>query len=111
MKRIENALVLHNIPCFVPLFETDKMDERVINGKIGLSTFHSVKGRQRKYVFIMGFDNGYFEFYARNLPHNTCPNTLYVGATRASSHLFLFEKTTVAYVLESELKLKSKSMV
>lgn len=91
MKRIENALVLHNIPCFVPLFETDKMDERVINGKIGLSTFHSVKGRQRKYVFIMGFDNGYFEFYARNLPHNTCPNTLYVGATRASSHLFLFE--------------------
>ena len=62
---------------FVPLFETDKMDERVINGKVGLSTFHSVKGRQRKYVFILGFDNGYFDFYARNLPHHTCPNTLY----------------------------------
>lgn len=91
VKKIENALVFNNIPCFVPLFEADKMDERVINGKIGISTFHSVKGRQRKYVFILGFDNGYFDFYARNMPSDKCPNTLYVGATRASSHLYLFE--------------------
>lgn len=91
VKRIENALVLANIPCFVPLFEGEKIDERVIGGKVGMSTFHSVKGRQRKYVFILGFDNSYFDYYGRDLPRDTCPNTLYVGATRASDTLFVCE--------------------
>ena len=91
MRKIENALVMNDIPCFVPLFETDKMDERVINGKVGLSTFHSVKGRQRKYVFIVGFDNSYFDYYGRNLSRVECPNTLYVGVTRASNKLYVFE--------------------
>ena len=91
VKKLENALVINNIPCYVPLFETDKMDERVIIGKVGLSTFHSVKGRQRKYVFVLGFDNNYFTFYGRDMDTNICPNTLYVAATRASSHLFLCE--------------------
>jgi len=91
VKKLENALVINNIPCYVPLFETDKMDERVIIGKVGLSTFHSVKGRQRKYVFVLGFDNNYFTFYGREMDTNVCPNTLYVAATRASSQLFLCE--------------------
>jgi hypothetical protein len=90
-KKIENALVINNIPCYVPLFETDKMDERVIIGKVGLSTFHSVKGRQRKYVFVLGFDNNYFTFYGRDMETTVCPNTLYVAATRSSSQLFLCE--------------------
>jgi len=91
IKKLENMLVMNGINCYVPLFETDKMDERVIQGKVGLSTFHSVKGRQRKYVFIMGFDQNYFSFYGRDLDSDICPNTLYVGATRASEELFLCE--------------------
>ena len=91
IKHLENTLVMNGIDCFVPLFETDKLDERVIMGKIGLSTFHSVKGRQRRYVFVIGFDQNYFSFYGRNLEQHECPNTLYVAATRASQELFLCE--------------------
>jgi len=91
IRKIENALVNNDIPCHIPMFDVDKMDERVINGKVGIATFHSVKGRQRKYVFVIGFDNNYFDFYARTLDRNICPNTLYVAATRATHQLFLFE--------------------
>lgn len=91
IRKLENRLVENNIPCHVPIFETEKLDERVIDGKIVFSTFHSVKGRQRPFVFILGFDNNYFIQYARTLPKNECPNTLYVGCTRAIKHLFLIE--------------------
>lgn len=91
IRKMENALVNQNIPCHVPMIETDKIDERVIDGKVVFSTFHCVKGRQRKYVFIVGFDNGYMDFYARNLPKDKCPNTLYVGGTRATRGLYVLE--------------------
>jgi hypothetical protein len=97
IKRLENTLVMNGIDCFVPLFETDKLDERVIMGKIGLSTFHSVKGRQRKYVFVIGFDQNYFSYYGRNLNTYECPNTLYVAATRASEELFLCESSNTRF--------------
>ena len=92
IRRMENALVQNNIPCHVPLMENDKIDECVINGKVVFSTFHSVKGRQRKYVFVMGFDDSYFKYFARNISPNICPNTLYVASTRATHGLFLIEK-------------------
>jgi hypothetical protein len=91
IRKMENALSERGIPCHVPMFETDKIDERVINGKVVFSTFHSVKGRQRKYVIVVGFDNGYMDFYARNLSKEICPNTLYVGTTRATEGLLLLE--------------------
>ena len=91
IRKMENALVKSNIPCHVPMFETDKIDDRVIEGKVVFSTFHCVKGRQRKYVFVIGFDNSYFTYYARNLPPDICPNTLYVACTRATTRLFVLE--------------------
>jgi len=91
IRKMENVLVLQGIPCHVPMFDTEKIDEKVIGGKVVFSSFHSVKGRQRKYVFVVGFDNGYMDFYARNLPKDKCPNTLYVAPTRASERLFLLE--------------------
>jgi hypothetical protein len=92
VRKMENALVAQNIPCHVPMSETEKMDDRVIDGKIVFSTFHCAKGRQRKYVFVVGFDNNYFNQFARRQADKTqCPNTLYVGCTRATHGLFLME--------------------
>ena len=91
IRKMENVLVERNIPCHVPMLETDKIDDRVINGKVVFSTFHSVKGRQRKYVFIVGFDQSYFTYYGREMDELCCPNTLYVGCTRATHGLFLLE--------------------
>ena len=91
IRKMENVLVERNIPCHVPMFENDKIDERVIDGKVVFSTFHCVKGRQRKYVFVMGFDNSYFTYNARTAPRNICPNTIYVACTRATTGLYLLE--------------------
>lgn len=90
IRKMENVLTQNDIPCHVPMFETDAMDERVIEGKVVFSTFHTVKGRQRKYVFVVGFDNSYF-YIARDLPREKCPNTLYVATTRATHGLFLLD--------------------
>jgi AAA domain len=91
VRQLENILVERGIPCHVPMLENDKIDERVIDKKVVFSTFHCVKGRQRKFVFIVGFDQSYFKFYARNLPKDRCPNTLYVASTRATHGLYLLE--------------------
>lgn len=94
IRKMENILVEHHIPCHVPMFENEKIDERVIDGKVVFSTFHSVKGRQRKYVFVLEFNESYFTYYARNLPMDKCPNTLYVATTRATERLFIVESDT-----------------
>jgi len=91
IRRIENKLVERDIPCHVPMMESDKIDDRVIGGKVVFSTFHCVKGRQRKYVFVVGFDHSYHRFYARNKPIDECPNTIYVASTRATNGLYVLE--------------------
>jgi hypothetical protein len=93
IRKMENALVERGIPCHVPMFESDTIDEKIIHKKVVFCTFHSVKGRQRKYVFVLGFDQGYMRFYGRNLPQDQCPSTLYVAATRATHGLYLLERT------------------
>ena len=108
IRKMENVLVSEEIPCHVPMLETnDKIDERVIDKKIVFSNFHCVKGRQRKYVFIIGFDNGYMDFYARNIPKEVCPNTLYVGVTRATDGLYLLENDQ--YATDKPLKFLKKT--
>ena len=90
IRHMENVLTNADVPCYVPMIESDAMDDRVINGKVVFSTFHTVKGRQRKYVFIVGFDQGYF-YNARDIDTFVCPNTLYVGGTRATHGLYLLQ--------------------
>ena len=92
IRKMENLLVNYGIPCHVPMFESDTVDEKVVQRKLVFSTFHSVKGRQRPYVFVMGFDQGYMDFYGRLLPQDQCPSTLYVATTRATAGLFVLER-------------------
>ena len=89
--KLENALVEREIPCHVPLLDGDKIDERVIGGKIVFSTFHSSKGRERKYVFVVGFDYNSMLYFTRDVDKFVCPNSLYVGVTRATERLYLLE--------------------
>ena len=92
IRQMENYLVLRGIPCHVPTIESsDKIDEKVIKNKVVFATFHAVKGRQRKHVFVMGFDHSYFRFHARGLAPYICPNTLYVACTRATTQLVVIE--------------------
>ena len=92
IRSLENSLVEKGIPCYVPVIDGDKVDERVIDKKIVFATFHTVKGRERKYVFVIGFDQSYFIYNARTAPRDKCPNTLYVATTRAKETLYLLEQ-------------------
>jgi AAA domain len=92
IKKIENKLVANNIPCHIPLIEDSEMDERVIENKVVFCTFHSSKGRQRKYVIVLNFDNTYFDYIASNKPRNICPNTIYVATTRATHQMYIYEQ-------------------
>lgn len=92
VQMIENILVEQEIPCNIPMFENERMDDKVIQGKVVFSTFHSVKGRQRPYVFVVGFSQNYMDFFAKDAPHDECPNTLYVACTRALKRLYLLEE-------------------
>jgi len=90
--QLENELVQENIPCYIPMKENqDQLDSRIIDNKIVFSSFHTVKGRQRKHVIVIGFDSSYFDRYSRDSAKDTCPNTLYVGCTRATESLYIFE--------------------
>ena len=90
--RLANKLVEENIPIHIPAFETDEMDDCVVDGKVVFSSFHTAKGRERKHVFLIGFDTSYFSFSGGTTEDKTiCPNTLYVGCTRATQNLFLCE--------------------
>jgi len=93
IRQIENFLVEEmGIPCYVPMFEDAALsNDQASEGKVVFSTFHTVKGRQRPYVFVFGFDGGYFKKYQRRITKDTCPNTLYVATTRASKRLYLLE--------------------
>lgn len=92
IRRLENLMVENNIPCYIPMKENqDQLDKRVIDKKVVFSTLHSVKGRERKIVFVIGFDNTYFTYFAKNIPQDICPNTLYVACTRAKEELFILE--------------------
>jgi len=92
---LANRLVEHGIPIHIPAFEaTDDMDDCVVEGKVVFSSYHQAKGRERKHVFLVGFDASYFSYVSSAEDKTRCPNTLYVGCTRATQNLFLCEYDT-----------------
>jgi hypothetical protein len=102
-KHLENMLVCKGFPCFVAKSDDTKIKEDDIRGKICFSTFHQSKGRERKNVIILGFDESYFEFYGKDYNRNICPNTLYVAVTRASEQLIVTESKTFFPLTFAEL--------
>lgn len=90
-KKLENMLVKDNIPVYFTRNEEDGIDEKIITGKIVFTTFHQAKGRERKIVFVLGFDESYFDFYAKDKNKKLCPPELYVATTRASEILVIIE--------------------
>lgn len=89
---MENYLVERGVPCFIPNNnDKDEVDSRVIKNKVVFSTFHASKGRQRPYVFVLGFDDSHFTYFASDKDPNECPNEFYVACTRATKMLFLLE--------------------
>lgn len=94
-KKIENILVKNKIPVYVPISDDKKMDEDVTRGKVVFATLPSSKGRERPIVILLGFDENYFDFYAKSSDRDVCPSTLYVAATRAKERLICVSEVKV----------------
>ncbi len=90
---LENKLVEEGMPISMPLSD-EKMEEKVLSGKIVFSTFHQSKGRERPIVFVLSFDASWFTYFGKGKDMNMCPNELYVAVTRASKALIVVHHPT-----------------
>ncbi|KAF2704629.1 P-loop containing nucleoside triphosphate hydrolase protein [Pleomassaria siparia CBS 279.74] len=79
----------HRIPIAAPISDDMPLDDQVIHGKICVTTCHQFKGNERNLVIVYGVDNSYFDFLARDLPDDICPNTTFVALTRACTQLVI----------------------
>jgi hypothetical protein len=110
-----------NIPIYVTLNDKEDVNENEANGKLVISTFHQVKGLERKVVIVFNFDQSYFDYYSKNSV--TCPNTIYVASTRSTERLTVFHHYKNDYfcfiakdkipiicnqIIDIEIKLKKK---
>ena len=94
-RELEHILVEKGIPCYISLSDaSQKTFDAVVKNKVIFTTLNQCKGRERKAVFIYHFDNSYFNYYAKDHDIAYCPNTHYVGTTRASKYLFVIHSST-----------------
>lgn len=100
IRKLENKIKteLENIPVYVPTGDDTKLDSDILEGKLVFSTFHQVKGLERKVVIVFNFDNSYFEYFKKDANPNLCPNEMYVAATRSLECLSLFHHFTNGYL-------------
>lgn len=79
------------------LIKTDFIvDRKSLLGKILITTDHSAKGIERKVVIRIGFSQTQFDKERDN--SLVCPNSMYVGITRASEKLILLHHKTSNYL-------------
>lgn len=98
VKILENLIKIYmpEISIYIPNTDIEKLDEKIIQNKLIFSTYHQVKGLERKIIIIYNFDNSYDIFYNSNNNDNnnislrkTCPNELYVALTRSLEELVM----------------------
>lgn len=69
------------------------IDTETTRGKVLITSYNSMKGRERKCVIVVGLDESYFEYYDKkwSKAEPTLPNILYVAATRAREQLIVIQ--------------------
>ena len=97
---LENKLKMEipDLPIYVPVSDEEKLDDSILEDKLVFSTFHQVKGLERKVVLVFSFDNTYNMYYNRDNPEHICANEMYVACTRASEHLIMFHQNGNDYL-------------
>lgn len=90
LKILENLIYEKlNLPIYYSTMEDRELNDKVIQNKVVFSTFHQSKGRERKVVIVFGFDDSYFDFYAKDEDRKECPSTLIVALSRAKEVLMI----------------------
>jgi hypothetical protein len=84
-----NISTNHGIPIYFPTSDSDKIDKNNTKGKLVFSTFHQIKGLERKVVILFGFDSSYFYYYDKDCRKDVCPSEIYVSLSRHSQKITL----------------------
>lgn len=96
---LANRLTEKGIPLYVPTSDEERLDDDVLRGKVVFSTFHQVKGLERKVVLVFQFDHSYLQHYEKSTPAGVeLPNALYVAITRASRELVVIHNHNEAFL-------------
>lgn len=98
VRQLSNKLVENQIPVYVPNTDEEKLDEDILKNKLVFSTYHQVKGLERKVVLVYGMDDSYFKYYKKHANPAVCPNEIYVALTRAKEHLTIFHSNNADYI-------------
>ncbi len=107
VRLLANKLTKEGIPIYVPNTDDERLDEDILKGKIAFSTFHQVKGLERKVVIVFNFDDSYFKYYKKGKSPYVCPNELYVATTRAKECLTVlhhYSNDFLPFLKKSKLK-------
>ncbi|KAF4981743.1 hypothetical protein FZEAL_2545 [Fusarium zealandicum] len=79
----------YKVPIAVPMDDEAPLSDKVIGGKMCVSTIHQFKGSERDLVILFGIDSAFFSHIGRDLPDDRCPNMVFVALTRAKEQLVL----------------------
>jgi len=83
---------------YMPNDEDSVLSDKVLKNKLVITTFHQVKGLERKVIIIFNFDNSYFKFYKTDLSPYECPNEIYVAVTRTLERISLIHDSQFDYL-------------
>lgn len=86
---LANYLMENGFPYYTPVNEDTQLDDKVMFGKIVVTTIHQSKGLERKIVILSSFSSEYFDYYDKSSVRTVCPNVMYVACTRAKEYLIL----------------------
>jgi superfamily I DNA/RNA helicase len=70
------------MPIAVLLDDEVPLDNKVVEGKIYVSTIHQFKGSEYDLVILFGLNSSFFKYFGRNLPDDRYPNLVFVALTR-----------------------------
>lgn len=73
--------------------DNEALSEKEMKGKILLSSFNTMKGKEKNCVILYGVNESYFKYYEKDWPDDkkSLPNILYVACTRAKNCLILVQ--------------------
>lgn len=110
VKVVENYLADNNYKCYVQGDDEEHVDPSKLINRVHISSYHRAKGRERKIVFVYGFDRSTYNIQCRlpfrsneepdksTLLHHQSVNVFYVALSRATEELHLIrDKSKPAY--------------
>lgn len=89
---------LKDVPLHVAASDEEALSEKVLEGKLVISSWHSMKGRESDCVVVLDFHERYLQYYEKAWGSRPgVPNIVYVAATRAAKQLVVVAERSATF--------------